>query len=86
MVGPKYVFKMSSEEYKKYKQWCIDNKLDGYAGAIGGNTYFEIVPTALGDIVTAVAHVVVKDELGEVSYDKDGKPEKKRIECVLRDI
>ena len=86
MVGPKYTFKMTSEEYKKYEQWCKDNHLDGYAGACGGNTAFEIVPTSLGDIVTAFAQVVVRDELGEVSYDKNGKPKKKRIECIIRDI
>ena len=44
------------------------------------------MPTALGDIVTAVAHVVVKDELGEISYDKSGKPKKRRIELTIRDI
>ena len=86
MVGPKYTFKMTNEEYQKYKQWCHENHLDGYAGASGARTFFEIVPTALGDIVTAVAHVVVKDELGEISYDKSGKPKKRRIECTIRDI
>lgn len=86
MVGPKYTFRMTPEEYKKYEQWCKDNHLDGYAGACGGNTAFEIVPTSLGDIVTAFAQVVVRDELGEISYDKNGNPKKRRIECIIRDI
>lgn len=86
MVGPKYTFRMTPEEYTKYEQWCKDNHLDGYAGACGGNTAFEIVPTSLGDIVTAFAQVVVRDELGEISYDKNGKPKKRRIECIIRDI
>ena len=86
MVGPKYTFKMTPEEYKIYEQWCKDNYLNGYAGACGGNIGFEIIPTALGDIVTAFATVVVKDELGEISYDKQGNPKKKRIECLIRDI
>lgn len=51
-----------------------------------GSTSFDITPTSLGDIVTAYAEVVVRDELGEPSYDKNGKLKKKRIECVIRDI
>ena len=51
-----------------------------------GATTLEIVPTSLGDIVTAYASVCVKDELDEISYDKNGKPKKRRIECEIRGI
>lgn len=86
MVGRDYSFSFTDAEYAKYEQWCHLNKLNGYGGAIGGSTSFDITPTSLGDIVTAYAEVVVRDELGEPSYDKNGKLKKKRIECVIRDI
>jgi hypothetical protein len=44
------------------------------------------VPTSLGDVVTAYAMICVKDEIGEISYDKNGKPKKRRIDCEIRGI
>ena len=46
MVGPKYMFKITNEEYQKYKQRCFGNHLDNCAGASGTRTFFGIVPTA----------------------------------------
>ena len=86
MLGPDFTFSFTDEEYEIYKAWCKENHLDGYHGAIGGATTLEIVPTSLGDIVTAYASVCVKDELDEISYDKNGKPKKRRIECEIRGI
>jgi len=86
MVGQNYTFTMTPEEYHLYEQWCKENHLDEYSGAAGGNVGFEIIPTSLGEIVTVFAHIVVRDELGEVSHDKNGVPKRKRIEYVLRDI
>jgi hypothetical protein len=40
MVGPKYTFKMTNEEYQKYKQWCHKNHLDSYAGASGSRAFY----------------------------------------------
>ena len=86
MVGRNYTFKMTKKEYEVYEAWCKENGLDTGGGAIGGAVGFEIIPTSLGDIVTAYASVVVKDELGEVSYDKNGNIKKRRIECEIRSI
>ena len=86
MVSRNYSFKMTNEEYEIYETWCKENGLDTGGGAIGGAVGFEIIPTSLGDIVTAYASVVVKDELGEVSYDKNGNIKKRRIECEIRGI
>lgn len=86
MVGRNYSFKMTNEEYEIYETWCKENGLNTGGGAIGGAVSFEIIPTSLGDIVTAYATVIVKDELGEVSYDKNGNMKKRRIECKIRDI
>lgn len=86
MIGRDYCFQFTDEEYIRYKVWCKENGLDGYHGTIGGATTLEIVSTSLGDIVTAVAEVAVRDELGEVSYDASGKIKKKRIECTIRGI
>ena len=83
MVGKDYSFSFTDAEYAKYEEWCHSNKLDGYSGAIGGSTSFDITPTSLGEISN---EEVVRDELGEPSYDKNGKLKKKRIECVIRDI
>ena len=86
MIGRNYTFKFTDEEYAKYETWCKENGLDGYHGAIGGATRLEMIPTSLGDIVTAYAEVPVRDELGEISYDSCGKPKKKTIECIIRDL
>ena len=86
MIGRNYVFNFNDEEYAKYEAWCKENKLDGYHGAIGGATRLEIIPTSIGDIVTAIAEVPIRDELGEVSYDASGKIKRKRIECTIREL
>ena len=86
MIGRNYSFEFTDEEYAKYETWCKENGLDGYHGAIGGATRLEIIPTSLGDIVTAIADVIVHDELGEPSYDAHGKIKRKRIECEIRGL
>ena len=86
MIGRNYVFEFTDKEYAKYEAWCKENGLDGYHGAIGGATSLEITPTSLGDIVIAKAQVIVRDELGEISYDSFGKPKKKIIECEIRGL
>jgi hypothetical protein len=86
MLDRDFSFSFTDAEYEIYKAWCKENHLDGYQGAIGGATTLEIVPTSLGDVVTAYAMICVKDEIGEISYDKNGKPKKRRIDCEIRGI
>lgn len=86
MVSRNYCFKFDKEEYARYEAWCKENGLDGYHGAIGGATKLEIIPTSIGEIVTAVAEVPVRDEFGEISYDASGMIKRKRIECRIRDL
>ena len=86
MIGRNYSFEFTDEEYAKYEAWCKENGLDGYHGAIGGATRLEIIPTSLGDIVTAIADVIVRDELGEPSYNAHGEIKRKRIECEIRGL
>ena len=86
MVSENFTFKFERDEYERYESWCKENDLDGYYGAIGGSTSFEITPTSIGDIVTVFADVVVKDELGEISYDTNGEPKRRRIELKLREL
>lgn len=78
-------FSFSDEDYAKYKEWCESNGLDGYHGAIGGAHHFEILPTSIGEFVSAVATVPLKDEAGNISYDEHGNMRTKRIELVLRE-
>ena len=86
MVNENFSFKFERDEYERYETWCKENGLDGYYGAIGGSTSFEITPTSIGDIVTVYANVLVKDELGEISYDRNGEPKRRRIELKLREL
>lgn len=86
MLSRDFSFSFTDAEYERYKNWCKESHLDGYQGAIGGATTLEIVPTSLGEVVTAYAMICVKDEIGEISYDKNGKPKKRRIDCEIRGI
>lgn len=79
----KISFEFDEATYKKYKEWCEDYGLDGYHGAIGGSHHFEILPTSIGEFVTAVAKVPVKDEEGNISYTSEGKMRMKRVELTL---
>lgn len=79
-------FEFTDETYEKYKNWCKQNHLDGYCGAIGGSHWFEILPTSIGECISAVAERPVLDENGEPSYDKNGNLKTKRVECVLEDF
>ena len=83
MVNENFSFKFERDEYKRYETWCKENGLDGMYSAA---TTFEITQTAIGSIVTVYANVLIKDELGEISYDKNGEPKCRRIELKLRDI
>ena len=83
MVSENFNFKFERDEYKRYETWCKENGLDEMYSAA---TTFEITQTAIGNIVTVFANVLVKDELGEISYDKNGEPKYRRIELRLRDI
>ena len=83
MVSENFNFKFERDEYKRYETWCKENGLDEMYSAA---TTFEITQTAIGNIVTVFANVLVKDELGEISYDKNGEPKRRRIELRLRDI
>lgn len=85
MVSRNYrmTFQFTDELYEKYKSWCVENGLDGYHGAIGGAHHFEVTPTSIGDFVDAVATVPIRDELGELSYDKNGKRKVKEVRLTL---
>lgn len=83
MVSENFNFKFERDEYKRYETWCKENGLDGMYSAA---TTFEITQTEIGSIVTVFAHVLVKDELGEISYDKNGQPKRRRIELRLRKL
>ena len=87
MVSRNYelTFKFTDETYAKYKAWCEDYGLNGYHGAIGGSHSFVILPTSIGDFVTAKAVVPVKDTEGNISYDEHGHMRTKRIELVLEE-
>ena len=87
MVTRDYVIKFSftDKNYAKYKEWCKSNNLDGYHGAIGGSHHFEILPTSIGQFVTAVATVPLKDEAGNISYDETCNMRTKRVELVLEE-
>lgn len=79
----KISYEFNDETYEKYKNWCKENGLDGYHGAIGGSHYFQITPTSIGNFVSAIADVPLKDEAGNISYDKSGKMCLKQVELVL---
>ena len=83
MVSENFSFKFGRDEYKRYETWCKENGLDGMYSA---ETTFEITQTAIGSIVTVFANVLVKDELGEISYDRNGEPKRRRIELKLREL
>lgn len=85
MVSRKYVlhFEFDDETYAKYEAWCKENHLDGYHGAIGGSHYFEVLPTSIGEFVTAVAQVPLRDEAGNISHDEHGKVRMKRVTLDL---
>lgn len=87
MVTRDYVIKFSftDENYAKYQEWCKSNGLNSYHGAIGGSHSFEILPTSIGQFVTAVATVPLKDEAGNISYDELGNMRTKRVELVLEE-
>lgn len=85
MIGRNWTFKLTDEQYDKYEKWCKENHLDGYHGACGGSTSFRITPTSIGHIVEAFAIVYAKDELGNISYDENGKARQKEIVCDLTD-
>lgn len=86
MVGRKYKieYEFTDAEYAQYESWCKKYGLDGYHGAIGGSTCFEILPTSIGDFVTVYATIVEKDENGNVIFDENEKPKKRRISLDLR--
>lgn len=88
MVSRNYVikFEFTDELYAKYKTWCEENHLNGRYGTIGGSHHFEIVPTSLGDCIAVVAESVVMDELGEPSYDEQGKLKLKQIRLDLEGL
>ena len=73
MLDRNFTFSFTKEEYELYRDWCKENHLDGMQSNLGGATTIEITPTSLGEIVNAYAHIYVKDELDEISYDKNGK-------------
>lgn len=85
MVSRNYVikFEFTDELYAKYKTWCEENHLDEYYGAIGGSHHFEVTPTSMGDCIDAVANCPVLDEMGEPSYDKNGKLKRKQVRLEL---
>lgn len=87
MVTRDYVIKFSftDENYAKYREWCKSNDLDGYHGAIGGSHHFEIIPTSIGDFISVVAVVPLKDEEGNISYDSKGNMRTKRIKLILEE-
>lgn len=76
-------FKFDEKTYAKYLQWCKDNKLDGYHGAIGGSHHFEIAPTSIGNFIEVVAKRAILDEKGEFSYDNKGKLKTEEIRLTL---
>ena len=86
MLDRNFTFSFTKEEYELYRDWCKENHLDGMQSNLGGATTIEITPTSLGEIGNAYAHIYVKDELDEISYDKNGKPKTKRIDCEIRGI
>ena len=57
----------------------------GYHGAIGGAHHFEIIPTSIGEFVSAVATVPLKDEEGNISYDNKGNMRTKKVELILEE-
>lgn len=83
MVSENFTFKFERDEYERYESWCKENGLDEMYGAA---TTFEITQTEIGSIVTVFANVLVKDELGEISYDRNGEPKRRRIELKLREL
>ena len=87
MVTRDYVihYRFTDDSYQKYEEWCNMNDLNGYHGAIGGSHSFEILPTSIGQFVTAVATVPLKDEAGNISYDELGNMRTKRVELVLEE-
>ena len=87
MVTRDYVIKFSftDETYAKYREWCKSNGLNGNHGAIGGAHHFEIIPTSIGEFVSAVATVPLKDEEGNISYDNKGNMRTKKVELILEE-
>ena len=83
MVNENFNFKFERDEYKRYETWCKENGLDRMYSVA---TTFEITQTAIGSIVTVFANVLVNDELGESSYDRNGEPKRRRIELNLREL
>lgn len=56
MISKDYTFKLSKSQYEKLEKWFYGIYPKGtYHGAIGGALKFEIVPTSIGDFVTAIA-------------------------------
>jgi hypothetical protein len=71
MVGRDWTFKLSEAQYKKLEDWYYKvsgDKKDkiNYHGAIGGNLYFEIIPTSIGEFVTAKLSNGKEIDLSEV--------------------
>ena len=57
MISRDYAFKLSNSQYEKLEKWFYEIYPKGtYHGAIGGALKFEIVPTSIGNFVTAIAN------------------------------
>ena len=87
MISEEYKFpEITNRMFNILRQWVDDNGLDKTNSCIGGNIRFIITPTSVGDIVKAAADVPVHDELGNVSYNKQGVMRLKEISVVLSNI
>lgn len=57
MISRDYSFKLDDDEYDRLEAWYNDllsrHNSSGYFGACGGGLTFKIVPTSIGDVVTA---------------------------------
>lgn len=57
MISRGYKFELDDDEYDRLEIWYNDllkrHNSSGYFGACGGGLTFKIVPTSIGDVVTA---------------------------------
>lgn len=60
-------FKLSEEQFKKFKEWSSKNS-EAYTGAIGGRYTFLFTVTSIGEFVT-VEDLVTKEKLDLTESD-----------------